>query len=600
MDELSGVIQKTLTKISELKTPLERVSLESEPQFVNLGKNLQDIFSGAEGLTTLTRETAMLIDGSSGDNMLGHIGDFSRESLAKLNICREDVINVLPKVETCSTNLKRLYDMCPVIKTIAKKLNIVALHISMESSRSRECEEMFNFFVKEIKQLAIMVSEIATKIREDSEKAKAEKIADFTCIADTKNMLSSLADNAYSSVEENTHHMEYLIEMALKTMRRSGIYSKKISSLVGDIVIAIQFHDIVRQQIEHIVQTLEEISAFFHEDSNGTQTDSLTKAYKVLSLQTEQISQVILEINDAYKKTKKSFHEIGDEVDAMVREMIDLRENTEGIHCTGDPFEQLISGLDQLETIITQGREMAKEIEHNLSESAETAKGLASHLTRMEGISMDLHIKAINALIMSRRLGSEGRTLSVLAEDVTEVSLDSNEFVLNVVEILKAIEGLTVNLSCLPAGEENNMGDDAPDELNLSSGIDLITAVYQDFLDKSSQSVERSKDLKNKIINLESELEFLKDIGLTLSSQQDTIDKIIKSITPFIQEEKMMDGELEHLKERYTMEIERGVHNKAVKNESASENSFGNYDSDEIADGENADDSYLGDNIELF
>jgi hypothetical protein len=38
-------------------------------------------------------------------------------------------------------------------------------------------------------------------------------------------------------------------------MRSAEVHSQKISSLVGDVVVAIQFHDIARQQIEHIVQT---------------------------------------------------------------------------------------------------------------------------------------------------------------------------------------------------------------------------------------------------------------------------------------------------------------------------------------------------------
>ena len=272
MDDISEIIQITLLKVSELRAPLERVSVESEPRFVDLGNNLQDIFSGAEGLTNLTRETAMLIDGESNDNILVHIGDFSRESLSKLDACREDVSNVLPRVETCSSNLKRLYDMSPVIRMIAKKLNIVALHISMESSRSRECEDMFNFFVQEIKQLATKVHEISVKIREDSEKAKTNQVADFSSITERKEILNSLADNAHRSVGENVYYMEDLIKMALKVMRSAEIHSKKISSLVGEVVVAIQFHDIARQQIDHIVQTLEEIVNFFNEDINGTRS----------------------------------------------------------------------------------------------------------------------------------------------------------------------------------------------------------------------------------------------------------------------------------------------------------------------------------------
>lgn len=603
MDEISEIIHVTLTKISELKTPLESAATESEPQFVNLGNNLQDIFSGAEGLTNLTRETAMLVDGESNDNILGHIGDFSRTSLSRLNECREDVSNVLPKVETCSANLKRLYAMCPVIKTIAKKLNIVALHISMESSRSKECEEMFNFFVKEIRQLATKVHEISVRIRDDSEMAKKNQVADFSSISDRKDMLSSLADNAHHSVENNVHYMEDLIKMALKTMRRSEIHSQKISSLVGEVVVAIQFHDIARQQIEHVVKTLEEVGTFFNgnmgknHDLSEDQIKSLTKAYSALSLQVEQLSQVAKEINDAHRKIQRSFHEIGIEVDALVSGMDGLRENTDGTRYAGNPFEQLISGLTQLDKILTQGKEMAGMIDKNLKQSAETAENLSAHLTEMEDISMDLHIKAINALIMSKRLGEEGKTLSILAEDVTEVSLDSNEFVLDVVDILKAIGSLATNLSCLSGEEDNYLNDNSAD---ISNSIDMISVVYDDFLKKSTRSVEESRTLRKKIFKLESELEFLKKMENTISGQQDNIRSIIEGIIPFISEDDVAEKGLDHLSERYTMEVERGIHNRTLKKESVSSKAPEKIQSDNTDASDKIDEDYLGDNVDLF
>ena len=602
MDEISGIIQETLTKISKLKAPLLAVSTESEPQFVDLGMNLQNTFSGAEVLTNLARETAMLIDGESNDNILGHIGDFSRTSLSKLNACREDVSNVLPKVEMCSANLKRLYDMCPVIKTIAKKLNIVALHISMESSRSRECEEMFNFFVKEIKQLASKVHEISVKIRDDSENAKKNQIADFSSISNRKEILSSLADNAHSSVEDNVHHMEDLIKMALKTMRRAEIHSKKISSLVGEVVVGIQFHDIARQQIEHIVETLEGIKILFKGksgelDSDFGQMESLEKTYTVIALQIEQLNQVIKEIQDAHKKIQRSFHEIGNEVDVLVKGMIDLSQNTDSTRHAGNPFEQLISGLAQLDKIMTQGKEMAGVIDKNLRQSSKTAESLSAHLTDMEDISMDLHIKAINALIMSKRLGAEGK---ILAEDVTEVSLDSNEFVLDVVEILKAIGDLATNMACLSGDDDNHLDTDDVHQANLSSSIDMISVVYDDFLKKSEMSVEQSKNLKNKISRLESELEFLEKMEKTLFSQQSSMKKIMEDIIPFISKDNTVSYDFEDVKKRYTMEVERGIHNKTLKKES-SPSKTGKYNSSKkINVPDKIEEDYLGDNVDLF
>ncbi len=330
MDEFSGIIKNTLVKISELGIPLGKISTDSEPVFIKLGNSLQEIFSGAEELTRITKETAMLIDGESNDNILGTISHFSRDSLRKLNECREDVTNILPKVEICSTNLKRLHDMSPVIGTIAKKLNIVALHIAMESSRSKQCEEMFSFFVHEIRLLSDKVHQISKHIREDSDRAKSRQVEDFCIITGKKESLCLLADNAKNSVEENIRHIEGLIKQALKTIHMAELHSKKISSLVGEIVVAIQFHDISRQQIEHIIKNLEDISSFFDEDLNRTNSErekAIAKAYTVMSLQVEQINQVKKEIISAYTKAKRSFSEIGNEVESLVNSMVDLTQD---------------------------------------------------------------------------------------------------------------------------------------------------------------------------------------------------------------------------------------------------------------------------------
>lgn len=603
MNEFSAIIEKTLSGIHDIREPLIKVSSETEPMFINLGNELQDIFSDSENLTSLTRETAGLIDGDENNNILANIGDFSRNSVSRLDTCREDVTNILPKVETCTKNLKRLRDMCPVIRTIAKKLNIVALNISMESSRGKTREEMFTFFVKEIKVLAQKVQEISVKIREDSDTARSQQIYDLQNISERRNLLNDLADNARRKIADNVLNIEDLIKMALKVMKSAETHSKKISDLVGDIVIAIQFHDIVRQQIEHVIEILDEVPDFFTKENEPENLDEQTKAsifktYSILFLQVEQINQVIKEINEAYKKIKRSLNDIGSEVESLVSGVTGLDINSGNSDSNQNPFSMLLSGLDQLNGIMGNSREIADLIEHNLKQSADTAAGLANHLAEMEDISMDLHIKAINALIMSKRLGSDGKTLSVLAEDVTEVSMDSNKFVLAVVDILKAIGGLSSSMSCLSSVSEDET-DNGKDRISLTEGIGIISDVYAEFINKSEKSAESSRELKDKITGLESGLNFLHEMEEILKSQLIGINKLMEEIRPYIPEESDINDNLDHLRSRYTMEIERGVHNK-VFNETQSDGDnidFFNEGNEEQADNN---EDYLGDNIELF
>jgi methyl-accepting chemotaxis protein len=290
MNEISGIINDTLVKTPDITSLLEKISIESEHEFIKLGTNLQKIYSDTKYLTELTRGIATLLDGSSNETVLGKVGVYTKESLLRLHACQEDVINILPRVEKYSSNMKRLHDMCPTIKNIAKKLNIVALHIAIESSRNSECEAMFSFFVQEIRQLADKVNTISVKIWEDAKKAKSEQISDLSVFEEKKDRLNTIAENAYHSVEDNIREIENLVQISLDSMKHAETHSKKLYSLVGEIVVAIQFHDITRQQIEHIIQSLGEIGPLLRADKNNETASSENHGYnlsKVFSILTQ-------------------------------------------------------------------------------------------------------------------------------------------------------------------------------------------------------------------------------------------------------------------------------------------------------------------------
>ena len=108
------------------------------------------------------------------------------------------------------------------------------------------------------------------------------------------------------------------------------------------------------------------------------------------------------------------------------------------------------------------------------------------------------------------------------------------------------------------------------------------------------------KALKNKISRLESELEFLEKMEKTLFSQQSSMKKIMEDLIPFISKDNTVSYDFEDVKKRYTMEVERGIHNKTLKKES-SPSKTGKYNSSKkINVPDKIEEDYLGDNVDLF
>lgn len=617
-------IEKVFTSLHAIKEPIEVVLNDSGPVFEQIGTELQLIYTGAKELNQLNVEAASMVDGDSDTNSLSQIGGLANESLKMLESSREDIGKGIENVQTSANHLVNLRSKTSVIKRISKTLNIVALNIAMESTRSMECEEMFSFFVSEIKALSKNVNAITLSMHEDAASAYQKQMDAFGDISTQKMQLASLADTAHEVVQDNISKIEQLVASSLNAMNMAGIHSEKISRQVGEVVVAIQFHDIARQQLEHVIEAFDDAEKLC-EKGTGTsvsedqKAEILDQVYSIFNLQSAQMNLVINEIGDSHKKIAKAFDEIGNEADQLVNRVMGL--GLIGIDETGERscFSDLISGLEHLDNIMEQGHGMAHKVEETMLESTETVAKLSDHIKQIEGISMDLHIKAINAVLMSMRLGKKGKTLAVLAQDVTAVSKESNEFVAEVVDIIKEIGSIAHDLKCLTSRANDESSETGVvSESSLTQGVENISNAYEQFKENASGAIERSKELKEKIVQTESGLSFVIEIIEQLIEGRKRIDSLVQLLKPFSLAENRDDSGIEYVSERYTMESERHVHEQALGQTGLSidhsegdifeEDSFETGDFSETetvmpseAESENVrEDSEFDENVELF
>jgi len=293
MGKTIELLNKTPLLISGLKTHLESISKDSESRFIKLGQDLQDVYSDAEGLSRSAIDTAGLINGESDDNLLSNIGNFAKESLDKLESFRSGVSDIFPRFESCLTYMKKLNEICPGIIKIAKTLNMVAFNISTESCRTKTSEDMFGIFVKEIKELVKRVDDISHRIKNDTENSKSTQENEFKNILNRMDQLEETSDHARDMVSENLRRIDEVMNLSLDALHESETHSQKISGMVGEIVMAIQFHDIARQQIEHVIDGFNDLVAAIRggnplTDSEEDNLNMLGKAYYMLNLQTMQ------------------------------------------------------------------------------------------------------------------------------------------------------------------------------------------------------------------------------------------------------------------------------------------------------------------------
>jgi methyl-accepting chemotaxis protein len=595
MAEHSETITQILIELSNLTGQLGSVPGDSEESFIKLGNDLQSIYSEAEKIGTHSVDAAELVSGGNGTGVLSDIGMLSRLSLEKLDTCAKNAMTALQDLEACSGYLKSLEDKNPTIIRVAKTLNMVALNISVESSRNHSSDEKFKIFVNEIKLLARRVNDLARKIKDGSEEARTNQKKEFDLILNRRDQLGIITEDVKIRVSGNMSQIDALLGMSLNILSNSESHSRKISALVGDVVASIQFHDIARQQIEHIVHALRDLSnlndASHSSENHAGKDHDYEKTYSIINIQISQLSQVIEEINDAHEKIMNAFENIGSEIDALVKGLDDM-EKHEGLKNSGqEGFNSLISELGKLNDIAMQGKDLVGDIFDKIHESSSSASNISSLLSQMEDLGMDLHIKAINALIMSKKLGSNGETISILAKDVRDISKGSNDFVSDIVKILKSIDGLGHELDCF--GSSNGDAQEKDNLQSLTEGIRNISNIHDEFLKILIDCLERAAFLKKELIRIKSDLEFIRKMSSALEENLHLIKRISERVAALSGKKELRVLEADKEVKRYTMHIEREIYHKMTGKSSIQKSGVSGGG---IGDGR----SDLGNNVQLF
>lgn len=556
-------VPRILADLPGIADSLESVMSGVEPRFLDLGGELQSLSADANSLADLTRRSARAIGGGqTGDSFLENLDAAARSALAELEDCRNGIMENLNTIDLGLQYLGKLVNICSTIDQIGMSLNVVGLNIAVESSRSPEALGMFESFTDEIRKLSGRISRISQSILKDSGSTRARQMGAQDEILKALFTYNKLTRGARKVVEVSVGEIRDILELSMEALNRSNRHSREISDQVGEVVVAIQFHDIARQKIEHIAGALRELDG-----TSGEKTDddhsapAAGRVGKVVGLQAAQLKEVIDEIRVAHDKSASAFHSL----DRFVEDLVTDVSLSEG----DDQLEEgrlqgrigaLKLGLEQLRELLDQGHHLEDRIQATAEQVSDAASSLSEHIDQVRSISMDLHLKALNAVVKSARLQEEGRTLEVLAQEVSKLSMRAGGFVTEVVDILQALVALSLEME-LGSFED----DDAETDSAIDAAIREISQQYEQSQSEAQAALDSSRALRSEIHSTGDRLVFLdelsKDLFTYLNQLQTKKERLAAWTDSDARDEK---DALDQVARRYTMESERRLHSRQV------------------------------------
>lgn len=597
-------------KMNEFEDAIKSHMARVEPLFLRLGQDMQNCYSDSAQLTRTIANSANITGSNSEGSLINHIDDTVNDLLQELNSCRDTITANSEHMGSSTGELGTLSQTCTGLTRIARFLNIVGMNIDVESCRSTESKNMFQGFGGEVKELAQKIAVIAEQIQMDSKSVQSSQMAGVNDIKTALKELSILSGSAQESVSHAMNNVERLTQLSHTTLNNAAIHSNEIQEQVGGIVMGIQFHDIVRQKLEHVISAFKDCKTLLTHDQSGENLQRVqAKIYFILKVQAAQLSKIRSELNTVHTNLEQAFTMISDKTDRLMSDVVGSGMGKKEEKELAREFDSIEKALERLKKLHTHGQSMSNRMMERIRETSLIISGLSQYTDQVNSINISLQYKALNAIIMTSKLGEKGRTLEVLAREVRLISMNSDELMEQIVKALKSVAEITGNLKELNREGSAEISDTLT--VSLDSTMHQISTTLGRYEENRSQSVEIAGKLNKDIKITRKRVHFISQWAEDIGTIETELNEILEQVQPLILSmDKAVLTEYEDIAKRYTMESEREVHlqtaltdkgqmNRDCPGNETENQTIGEISQDNQACQANQDDEF-DDNIELF
>jgi hypothetical protein len=581
--------KELVAKLDYFLKQLQQFLNISETDFLIIGAKLRDYQNLCNRINNLAKNIIQTIGTeilSSGINELGFLINTIGEHLTNAAQSIEKEKNDLLKIQN---KLSYIEDGLDGFDKIVKTLRMLGISSKIESARLNLMDGGFFLLAETVEKMSIQIGERKQSIKVKSKHLVQQVTKSFLDIlgleTDQENQNTKFKYSAVSSLD-SFKQKNFICVNAIEEI---NIVGTKLTEYLRNIVEAIQFHDISRQQLQHVSEVIVEMKQKVSENEDDND-ELFSHIYDNSQLQASQLNSTLQDF------TKSVLSIIGSlqEVESGTHQLFELSQKITGFESSQnnikhDLFEQeLIFITDSLQKSLL----IDQNLDTSISDILTVVTDLVKQIETIEEVGDEIELIAINARVKAIHLGTDGEALSVLAEAIQKLSIDAKGQTVEIFELLKTVDNLsgnmrseftsdshqsTIKLMQTTLGDMNRLvasikevGNTATTEINE---LDGIVSFFNDELQSTINNISIHVSAKQILSPLTTELHSVSD---ELQSRFKIDSQRIKNTNNIIG--------------KYTMQSEREVHTKFTK---ASDDEAGN-----IGIINNSDE--FGDNIELF
>jgi len=587
---------QVLHQIETINTTLKNFCIKSEKTFLEIGSKLQSVYKDSRFLTGSASSISLTI----GDEILKK-GITDLEML--LSNVSEHLSNESEKIKEDKTQLLKTHSRLSKIEDelhgfdrIVKRLRMLGISTKIESSRLNIEDEGFFTLAENVDRLSNIISDKILTIKKKAEyllieltqtAAKLDNLG-IKQSAESEIILNKTIESLNSFKEKNS-------ELSDKAITITGL-SEDVTKNIGKIVSSIQFHDITRQQIEHISQALSDVANEVKQYNNEGENEitNLSMLCDVFELQSIQLSNSLKEFVNAVSVILVSLDNVGKDVSSILSHSFDFICNDEGkqTNCL-KIFERELSAVS---SGLISNIEIGSQLSTSIKSIITIVDDLSLYVNEIEEVGSEIEIIALNARVKAARFGTNGSALGVLAESIQRLSAEAKQQTGSTSAILVSINEDSQKLR---TDLESQSGENANE--NILGTINKVDTLLGSMKNIEEDAAGKTEKLRNNVSELINQIDAMLNAIKIQTDAKEIINPIIDEINEtveFIKSNFDVDSNRNENTKRniskYTMNSEREIHQNFAGNNTAKVFSISKSNLDDC------DDNSLGDNVELF
>jgi hypothetical protein len=323
-------------------------------------------------------------------------------------------------LETVSTEMELLHKLSLVTdgqEGLAFKIGMLNVHTKIEVAHLGSVGADFEYLARELADFSKSLVQNTKKLTSHTDERRA-------ATKKTRSMLSSELPRLQEELTRfgvNIGDDLAILDPGLARLSKVPAQFKQstedIARQIAGVVVAVQGHDITRQQIEHVQEAVETITATMLAEGSSTAefAPEIARAYAGLTIQTFQLRAIKNTIAEWTSQIRICLDSI---FGVSVSELV-------GIGPLVLEQEQLVSSqLAHIDLLEHECQAYGERIRSTLEGISNLSQLVAEHLQNAESARNRLRLLTFNSVIEATRLGAQADTICVIADGIAEVSTE--------------------------------------------------------------------------------------------------------------------------------------------------------------------------------